>query len=224
MLKIKETEINELDFINVTAAVERWEDFPASGLSHHGEQCCRVARAWVLANDCSQLNGAAALTGPRWLRHKYTWGPSRWPIYWCEAVKEKTLDCGALAALAQEVFTARGVKSFPAQFIQQFSAEATCHWHKKWEDKECTVKWIDDDLIYHEGCAVVSGEGQVKLWDASAGWWLNPRQVGGYGGVLAVRFFTPPGEPGVYAWGSHALAPNSWQKLEARPISRAACG
>jgi hypothetical protein len=214
MNEIKATEINESDFLNVAAATARWQEFPASGLSHHGEQCCRVARAWVLANDCSQLNGAASLTGPRWLRHKYVWGPSRWPLHWCEAVREKTLDCGALAALAHEVFTARGVRSFPAQFIQQFSTEATSHWRKKWEDATCTLNWIEEELIYHEGCAVVSGERELKLWDASAGWWINPRQVGGYGGLLALRVFTPPADSHAYTWGHHTVAPNQWQRLE----------
>jgi len=207
-------EINETDFINVSAAIERWQQFPASGLSHHDQRCCRVAREWVLAMDCSQLAGAPAVTGPRWLRHKYTWGPSRWPIYWCEAVKEKKLDCGALAALAHEVFTARGVESFPAQFIQQFSAEATCHWNKQWEEKECTVNWIDDELIYHEGCAVVVKDREIKLWDASAGWWLNPRQVGGYGGLLAVRVCAPAAESRLFAWGHHTIAPNQWRRAE----------
>jgi hypothetical protein len=219
-------EINETDFVDAGAAIERWQHFPASNLSHHGGLCCRLAREWVLAMDRSQQAGAPALTGPRWLRHKYTWGPSRWPMHWCEAVGEKTLDCGALAALAQEVFAARGVRSYPAQFIQQFTAEATCHWHQKWGDEQCTVNWIEDELIYHEGCAVVVRGREVKLWDASAGWWLNPRQVGGYGGLLAVRLFAPPAESGEgFRWGRHDLAPNRWQRVEraradaARPAS-----
>jgi len=195
--------------------MERWRDFPHSTIAHHGGRCCQVARAWLLGMDRSQLGGGAAVTGPRWLRGKFKWGPSRWPIYWCEAVGEKTLDCGALAALAQEVFTGRGVRSFPAQFILQFSDRDTCHWQKNWGDKECTVNWIDDELIYHEGCAVVVREGEVKFWDATASWWVNPRQVSGYHGLLAVRFFAPPAASReVFRWGRHALSPNQWQRLE----------
>jgi hypothetical protein len=156
-------EINESDFINVAAAMERWQPSPASSLSDHGGRCCRLAREWVVAYDFSQLGGAPSLTGPRWIRHRYAWGPSRWPLHWCEAVREKTLDCGALAALAREVFAARGVESFPAQFIQQFSAEAARHWQKKWEGAGCAVRWIDDELIYHEGCAVLIGGHELKL-------------------------------------------------------------
>jgi hypothetical protein len=206
------------EFVNVDAAIGRWQCFPASSLSHHGGRCCEIAREWVLAMDRSQLNGAPALTGPRWLRNKYTWGPSRWPNHWCEAVGEKTLDCGALAALTHEIFTARGVRSYPAQFIQQYSSEDTCHWNQKWGDKQCTVNWIEDELIYHEGCAVVVSGREVKLWDATASWWLNPRRVGGYGGLLAARIITPPADSGeVFKWGRHALAANRWQKVEQAP-------
>ena len=221
MIETKETE-----FANVGAAIERWRCFPASSLSHHGGRCCQIAREWVLAMDRSQLNGAPALTGPRWLRNKYTWGPSRWPLHWCEAVGQKTLDCGALAALAHEIFTARGVRSYPAQFIQQYSAEATCHWHQKWGDERCEVNWIKDELIYHEGCAVVVAGREVKLWDATAIWWLNPRQVGGlYGGLLAARILAPPAESGeLFGWGRHTVALNQWQwvEQEAAEVARAA--
>ncbi len=210
-------EINETDFINVAAAIERWQHFPASSVSHHGEQCCRVAREWVLAMDYSQLGGSPALTGPRWLRQKFAWGPSRWPIHWCEAVKEKKLDCGALAALSNEIFRARGVRSYTVQLIQQYSSEAICHWLKEWEGKQCAVNWIEDELIYHEGCAVVVGDGEIKLWDPSASWWVNPRHTSGYGGLLAVRVLTPPAEAEVFSWGQHTVAPNQWQRVGAAP-------
>lgn len=203
-------EINETDLMNVGAAIERWQNFPASGISHHGEQCCHVAREWVLATDYSQLNGSPTLTGPRWLRQKFAWGPSRWPIYWCEAVREEKLDCGALAALSKEIFLARGVRSYTAQLIQQYSSEAICHWNKEWEAKECSVKWIEDGLIYHEGCAVVVGDGEIKLWDPTASWWVNPRHTSGYGGLLAVRVCTPPAEAETFVWGRHAVAANRW--------------
>lgn len=211
---------------NVAAAIQRWQHWPASSISHHGEQCCRIAREWVLGMDRSQLNGGHAVTGPRWLRNKFKWGPSRWPIYWCEAVGEKTLDCGALASLAHEIFLSRGVRSYPAQFILQFSDRDTCHWQKNWGDKQCVVNWIDSELIYHEGCAVAVRDQEIKLWDASASWWVNPRQVSGYHGLLAVRFFAPPAEANsVFKWGQHSLTPNLWESLTnvavpaARPAS-----
>ena len=208
-------EINETDFIGADRALKNWEHWPASTISHHGRPCCRVAREWVLATDYAQLGGESPLSGPRWLRHRYPWGPSRWPIHWCEAVRQKRLDCGALAALAHEVFTARGVRSFPAQFVQQFSEDAARDWQRRWEADEAPAHWISEDLIYHEGCAVVSGGEEIKVWDSSTGWWVNPRQFGGYGCLLAVRIFDAQAEPGTaYRWGARTVSPNVWLKLK----------
>jgi hypothetical protein len=207
-------EFNETDFADTEGALRAWEHWPASSITHHGEACCRVAREWVLSTDYAQLGGESLLTGPRWLRHRYTWGPSRWPIHWCEAVRRKTLDCGALAALAHEVFLARGVRSFPAQLVQQFSEDATRDWQRRWDGEETPSQWLREDLIYHEGCAVVSGGEEIKVWDSSAGWWVNPRQSGGYGGLLALRIFDAQAESGTaYRWETHTVTPNVWQRL-----------
>ena len=208
-------EVNESDFVDVSAAVEKWQHFPASVLSHHGQACCQMAREWVLSMDYSQLNAASPHTGPRWLRQKYRWGPSSWPIHWCEAIQQKTLDCGALAALAHEVFTARGVRSYPAQLIQQFTENDTRQWYKRWESDESSMHWIKEDLIYHEGCAVVVRDNEIKIWDPSAGWWINPRQFGGYGALLVLRISTKQTESHTdFNWGAHRVAPNRWQKIE----------
>jgi hypothetical protein len=103
------------------AAIEGWADFPASELADHGEQCCRIAREWLLATDCARQPPGEPLAGPRWIRQRVTWGPNRWPVYWCEAVSGKVLDCGALAALATEAFRGRGLTCYPAQMIQLYS-------------------------------------------------------------------------------------------------------
>lgn len=212
------SEIEAARIIDADGAMEHWGDWPASAVSHHGRACCDAARDWVLAMDYSLLNAGNPLMGPRWIRHRYSWGPSEWPIHWCEAVRRKTLDCGALASIAHEVFTARGVVSMPAQFIQQYSEDATIHWRAKWDADEVGVRWIRDALIYHEGCAVSVGGGEIKVWDASAGWWIDPRQSGGYGGLLALRVFAPLADAATtFKWGAHAVTPNVWQKIGAQP-------
>lgn len=208
-------EVNETDFIDASAAIEKWQHFPASFISHHGTPCCDIAREWMLAMDYSQLSAGNTLTGPRWLRNKYQWGPSSWPLFWCEAAEQKTLDCGALAALAHEIFVARGVRSFPAQLIHQYSEHATSQWYKGWKGDETSVHWIKEDLIYHEGCAVITRDNEIKVWDATATWWINPKQFGGYAGALALRVLAPQGNssPSVFNWGAHRIVPNQWQKL-----------
>jgi hypothetical protein len=208
-------EINETDFVDAGGALEKWQNWPHSAISHHGAACCRVAREWVVSMDYAQLGGGSLLAGPRWLRSKYKWGPSQWPIHWCEAVRRETLDCGALAALAHEVFLARGVRSFPAQFIEQFTEDATQDWHSRWADEQTPAEWIREDLIYHEGCAVVTAGQELKVWDSTASWWVNTKQFGGYHGLLALRIFDAEARPGTaYRWGTHAIAPNVWQKIE----------
>jgi hypothetical protein len=207
------SQITEDDFLDAGAACAKWEHFPASALSHHGERCCDVAREWVIATDFSQLEGGALLAGPRWLRRRYEWGPSRWPLHWCEAVERKTLDCGALAALSCEVFAARGLTAFPAQLVQHYSVEATLHWRQRWEGDETSTHWIDDDLIYHEGSAVLVSGREIKLWDASAGWWVSPRQRGGYGTLVGLRVFAPAEQGETFTWGHHEIAANRWQKI-----------
>lgn len=208
-------ELNANDFA-ADAAIAHWQHSPASSISHHGAPCCDIAREWILSMDYSQLNAGNPLTGPRWVRQKFAWGPTRWPIYWCEAVRRKKLDCGAQAALAREVFTARGVRSFPVQLIQQYSEEAARHWHTGWTADEAATQWIKEELIYHEGCAVVVHDDRIKVWDPTATWWVNEKQFGGYGGVVALRLFAPPGAatPPAFRWGAHRIVPNQWQKIE----------
>lgn len=193
---------------------EKWQNFPVSVISHHGTKCCETAREWLFAMDFSKLNAASVLTGPRWIRQKYVWGPTRWQIHWCEAIDKKMLDCGALAALAHEVFLMRGVKSYRVQLVQQFSKEATTHWTKKWNGEETSIHWINNDSIYHEGCGVQINENELKIWDASAGWWINPKQTAGYGSLKAVKIITGEAEDfPFFKWGTHQIKPNQWQKL-----------
>jgi hypothetical protein len=207
-------EVGDPNFVATRAAIEKWQHCSASALLHHGRLCCRIAREWLFSTDYAQLNGAHPLTGPRWLRQKYTWGPSAWPLSWCAAVEQKTLDCGALAAIAHEVFTMRGVTSYPAQFIQQYSADSTRHWRQKWATAECPAHWIDEELIYHEGCAVMVRDNEIRLWDSSAGWWVNPKQFGGYGGVLALRVCAAHADAANFRWGAQRIAANQWQQID----------
>ncbi|HYJ31525.1 MAG TPA: hypothetical protein VEW25_14435 [Allosphingosinicella sp.] len=208
--------VDEPQILDRPCPSTRWEQFPYSSIAHHGEACCDVAREWVMSYDFAQLNGADAASGPRWLRQKWKWGPSPWPIHWCEAVERDTLDCGALGCMARELFAERGLQSFPAQFVQQYDEGATSQWFGKWDAEQVSTHWIDEDVIYHEACALVSGDGEVKLFDPSAGWWVNSRQAGGgYGGLLAVRLFDGDGR--AWRWGRHTLRGDEWTKIAERP-------
>ncbi|MCU1289900.1 MAG: hypothetical protein JWN60_2129 [Acidobacteria bacterium] len=193
----------------------KWAQWQPSLISHHGDMCCEISREWVTAMDFSELNGEDVLTGPRWLREKFHWGCSTFPIFWCEAVRKSILDCGALAALAHEVFISRGVKSVRVQLVQKFSKNSTRQWASNWHDGNTQLEWVNEDLIYHEGCAVVLPDNKIKIWDASAGWWVDPKQRNGYGSVVAVRLFASSnnGAETGFTWGDHHLTVNFWQKI-----------
>ncbi len=207
----------EAEFASAGTPSARWELFPYSRLSHHGERCCELARQWVVAMDFAQLNGASPESGPRWLREKYKWGPSPWPMHWCEVVERDTIDCGAHAALANEVFRARGLTALPAQLVQRYSTEATTQWRGSWEAEEVSCHWLDGEHIYHEVTAVLSEKGELRIWDGSAASWSNPRQRGGYGSVVSIRVFAeePPERSRVWRWGDERITPNLWHQIGA---------
>jgi hypothetical protein len=199
-------------------ASQRWEDFPYSQLSHHGAPCCEVAREWVLAMDFAQLNGADLSSGPRWLRARYKWGPSPWPMHWCQVVRLKTIDCGAHASLSREIFRARGQTAYPAQLVQRYSEDATGQWREKWGQEQVSCHWLDGEHIYHEATALLIGDSEVKIWDASSASWIDGAQTGaGYGSVVAVRLFVEDHPDRPLVWGDHKLSANVWNQLAKAP-------
>jgi hypothetical protein len=212
---VKEREEPASERVAQALPSDRWHGFPFSQISHHGEACCDIAKEWLSAMDFAQLNGGDLTSGPRWLREKYEWGPSAWPIHWCEVLGRKVIDCGAHSALAHEAFIARGVTAFRAQFVQRYSADAMDQWRRKWTDEQVSDHWLGDDSIYHEGNALLIGDDEVKLWDGSAGWWINPRQAGGYGSLVAVRIFAEGvwGGGDGFRWGDYRIRPNEWTQI-----------
>ena len=216
MFSVAARDIIETDIIGVFTADGEvygpWKDWEPSQISHHGRSCCELIREWVGNTDYSALNGGRPLSGPRWIRERFEWGPGKYPVYWCEVLKKPRLDCGVHAALAHEVFLRRGVRAYRAQFAQEFSGEATAHWRSGCENDGSVTGWIGDYVIYHEGCAVIANEGHIKLWDSSAGWWLDPRTCCGYGSVRAVRIASTRHER--FRWERHTLNSNTWTELE----------
>ncbi len=195
---------------------DRWQDFPHSELSEHDSACCKIAREWIVSMDFAQLNGAQLSSGPRWLRAKYKWGPSTWPMHWCEVVERDTVDCGAHAAMSRALFRARGLTAFPAQLVQQFDEHATTQWRGKWSGEGASCHWLDDVHIYHEATALLLDGRDLRLWDASAATWIDARQShAGYGSVISLRIIVDP-DPADLAdihWGGRAIVPNVWNQF-----------
>jgi len=207
-------QIENITNTELNAALMRWRYCSPSLIAHHGKACCAIAREWLFSTDHSQLNGEHRLMGPRWVRAKYKWGPSQWPMTWCHAVEQDSLDCGALAAMTREIFTVRGVGCYPVQLIQQYSEETTTHWSAKWTSHPASTHWIQEALIYHEACAVQVSANEIRLWDPSAACWANPKQFGGYGSILALRLTTDTIDVERFSWGQHEIESGEWQILE----------
>jgi hypothetical protein len=192
----------------------RWSNFPVSQLSHHGQTCCDIARHWFRAADFAQLNGNGVMSGPRWIREKFEWGPSNWPVHWCETLEAEVIDCGAHAALAHEAFESRGVTAFRTQVVQGYESRAIDQWRLRWDLNDASDHWLGDDCIYHEVNAVVTGPGILRLWDGSSGCWLDPAHSKGYGSVIAVRISTPLDTMQTsWCWGKHRLPASEWHDL-----------
>ncbi len=194
------------------AVYEPWKDWEPSRISNHGGMCCELAREWVTATDYSTLNGAHVMSGPRWLHHRFQWGPSSYPLYWCEAVRKTTLDCGALAALAYEIFTIRGIKSYRVQLVQRYSRAATQQWSSSWTGDGVPTRWLGSGVIYHEGCATSVGGNEIKVWDASSGCWIDAKAGDGYGSLLAIKVNAANTRDLV--WRKYTLEPNVWRTLD----------
>jgi hypothetical protein len=194
--------------------LSRWFEHPASGIIHHEGPCCDEARAWFMAYARSMEIGSSdcALKAPTWLSKLFTWGPSQWPIAWCELVKEDVVDCGVFASLAREVFQAQGHRVHPAQVLLSYGKECTTHWKNLWKIKEEEVAegkvfpWIGDEIVYHEICVLETESGDAKFYDSTWGLWLHPQQKLGHGAILAVRTECPR----VLNWQGKKIVHGEW--------------
>jgi hypothetical protein len=205
--------LDKVDSTETNALIERWKELRPTAILDHGKNCCRVVREWLSAMDRSLLVNASLFCAPRWIRERYEWGPSRWPLYWCEIVELNTLDCGALAALTREVLADRGVIAFAVQLVQQFSEQDVHHWRERWMTAGQSVDWIAGTCVYHEACAVIVYENRIRIWDPTNNFWIYPGQSPGYEATLAARVIATVSDPSTLVWGNHQIALNRWMKI-----------
>lgn len=203
--KVDNTEINTL--------IERWKEIRPTAILDHGKDCCRMVREWLSAMDQALLVNASLFCAPRWIRERYEWGPSQWPLYWCEIVELNTLDCGALVALTREILADRGVITFAVQLVQQFSEQDVRHWRERWMRAGQSVDWIIGTRVYHEACAVIVYENCIRIWDPANNFWIYPDQSPGYGATLAARIVATASDPSILVWGNHQIALNQWMRV-----------
>lgn len=183
-----------------------WAHSVPSTLSHHGKPCCTTARAWFLAMDASVWQGQG---GPAWISRKFPWGPSPWPLFWCQAMDAEELDCGAHAALSIEAFRARGVRTLPVQLVQRQEAHHMAHWHERWSDGGASPAWAQGSAGYHESCAVIQ-DGRAEVWDPTVNSWLTPDHVQGVRSIAAIRIGGPEPSDEVVLWRGVPVQVGQW--------------
>ena len=144
-----------------------------STISDHGKHCCRAALAWLHGVDVSSSYRDARWHPPTWLRRTYGWGCVSWPLYWCSVPEMEELDCGALAAVAVELYRMRALPVTPVQLALRYPSHATEQWSQMWKRDGQSASWITEEFVYHEACGVIEGSGML-LWDPTENRWLDP--------------------------------------------------
>jgi hypothetical protein len=85
----------------------------------------------------------------------------------------EALDCGALAAVAIELYRLRGLEAAPVQLALRYPAHATGQWSAMWHRAGSSNSWISGQYCYHEACGVIH-EACIDLWDPTETRWLEP--------------------------------------------------
>ena len=159
----------------------------------------------MAASYAFRRTDGTAIAAPTFLSRRYKWGPTAWPIAWCEAVRAHAIDCGVFSAFARVVLSGQGVECYSAQVMQLFCWETTAHWRQRWAGHPGAFNWIDDELVYHEVVIVVIDD-VAEVFDPSDGQWLSPGVTTGYGAVVAIRSECPKS----LSWGRHTLSMDQW--------------
>jgi len=187
-----------------------WKALPVSQLVHHFQDCCRTAKTWFLAVDKSLSPYGSPYSPPLWIRFRYEWGPSPWPLHWCDAVSSDKLDCGALADLSRHALAARGSTILPCQLIRRFNYDAISHWRRLWLKSGCSPDWAQDEYAYHEACALVIRD-HVRIWDPTDSKWIEP-YCKGYGSTVAAKLVVMDNCkcPPELRWKTQKFPVNEW--------------
>lgn len=194
--------------------IKRFVSRMPSRLAMHPSSCCSRARSWfaAMAHSHALLNPGSP---PVWLHDQWEWGPSKWPIHWCEILGNEKLDCGVLAELAEVALRKAGRKTLRMQLIEEHDRDASRNWQQIWYDAGCYGDWIVGRFVYHEVVGILSNGG-LEAWDPTDNCFTEPSEDRRPGRVAAVRLL--PSGMAVSAegviWHGLRLEPNGWQIIE----------
>lgn len=126
------------------------------------------------------------LVPPAWLRDTFEWGPSTWPVYWCEAAQADSIDCGVFAALARTLLTARGTPTAAVQLVERFNEKNVENWRSRWTGESAEVGWLSPPFCYHEAVGLID-DNNLNIWDPLDRKRVVPHPTGGYGEIAFLR-------------------------------------
>jgi hypothetical protein len=178
------------------------ENRPASAFSTHDAPCCRIALGWLAA--MARSAGRIYEHTPWPLTERWTWGPTPWPISWCEAVRERELDCGGLAQLAEVALQESGYQVVRVQLLERASSERAAHWAARWAAVSGSPRWIWGEFVYHEAVGVVA-DAAMRVWDPTDGLWRDGTTPSEHGMIVAMRVL-----PGTHGHMSPSPATLDW--------------
>ncbi len=212
------------------AVLRGLEKRPVSVLMMHPGRCCEVARAWfrTLARSVVAVHPGP----PMWIRERWEWGPTSWPVYWCDLAKRDKLDCGALAALAREACLAVGNEVRAVQLLERFDTTTIENWRTLWGAE--AEQWTFGDLVYHEAVALLAVPQaarpeeearaplvKVRIWDPTDLHWVEGNSTTGLGSLVALRVCAGQGlakkhsDIGGFRWDGVCLRPCTWEVFSA---------
>ncbi len=191
-----------------------------SEISHHGKSCCNRALCWLTSLDRARSYNSGNFDPPVWLRRQYGWAPHKWPIFWCQVPLAEDLDCGSLAAVATELFRARGLNALQVQLALQYPSEAIEVWRETWRSSLGHAAWISDSVCYHEACAL-PGQNDIEIWDPTESRWISPvaTMQQRYGNLIAMRIFGNESEKPLQ-FAHHRLERGKWTIFTEQPVEK----
>tara|TARA_R110002110_G_scaffold146175_5_gene335968 strand:+ start:8972 stop:9664 length:693 start_codon:yes stop_codon:yes gene_type:complete len=172
----------------------------------------RAALLWVRSIDNAFVAETSRETPPIWLYKKFRWGPHVWPVRWSNVPHLTHHDCGLMAALSTEILSWRGWTVFPAQFVLYFNPESTRGWSSLWKRAGITSDWCAGKYAYHEGTAVLGGNGQISFWDPLGRFWLPVPTQFSYEGIVAVRYISNSKIVPLARYDTSTILPNRWYR------------
>lgn len=180
-------------------------------ISTHDADCCNRAWSWFQSMH-SAHKGNSRDPYPRWLLDEFSWEPSTWPIYWCEAAELDSFDCGVFAAITRALLAEDNLEVVPIQLIEQFNKQNVENWRSRWRKAGANTDWLSKSRSYHEVVGVVKEREYIEIWDPVERRTITPTTTDGYGQITAIRPVKPAGwdGPDTVTCDSIHLTFNNW--------------